>query len=263
MNFARAYNAVATPMTASGPPVAAARHPGSNRGAWTIVAIFALGFAVLAGLFAAPRGHAPPLPTGGPRGLPGRPVTGVLLDCRPLGPSPDAVLAALRDLEPDADVVLLVDVEASLVPPVVEALGLQASYHPQLYQRVRPTPGGKEKIGLCILSPHPQYAGRPIRLADGRVVGVAADVVVDGSAFSVACLDLREPSYAAVRSAPPTSVLAEPFEGFEVVAGRSEGALFVDALNAADGASVVRRRTAPDGLAFRLAARGGPATRPG
>ena len=255
---------MATADPSSRPP----RHPGSNRGIWTIVAIFALGFAVLGGLFLAPRGRAPALPAGTPRGLPERPFVGVLLDCRPLGVSPDAIVAAVRALEPAPDLILLVDVEASLVPSVIQSLGLQASYHPQLYQRVRPSADADGKVGLCVLSKHPLYGGRPIRLGPDRPVGVAVDVVAGGRAFTAACVDVREPLFAGSRPAPAGDA-AEAFGGVDVVAGRSAGALFVEAggigstAPSAGGGTieVLRRMDAPAALTFRLGGAADPATR--
>ena len=256
-------------MTTADPTVRPPRRPGSARGAWTIVAIFAVGFAVLAGLFLAPKGRAPVLPAGTPRGLPERPASGVLLDCRPLGASPDAIVAAVRTLDPAPDLVLLLDVEATLLPNVVQALGLQASYHPQLYQRVRPSAEAKEKVGLCVLSRHPLYDGRSIRLGRERPIGVAAEVVIEGRALAVSCLDVREPWFATSRSAAPPEA-AEAFARVDVVAGRSAGRLFAERAAAATTVpsagggtvEVLRRMENPAALTFRIAGPAGPATRP-
>lgn len=291
-------------MTQPDPLARPPRRPASNRGAWTVVAIFALGLTVLGGLFLAPRGHAPPLPAGTPRGRPDQPVVGVLLDCKPIGASPDAIVAAVRRLADSArsagdppsagdplrpgatpDLVVLVDVEGTFVPPVIAALGLQGSYHPQLYQRVRPTAGEKVKVGVCVLSKHPLYAGRPIRTAD-RSIGVAADVVIAGRAFTVACVDVKDQSAAAgglaavdakAEETAGTQTSADARASVGVLVGRAAGRVFAGTRDATfvavagdnpvgptiDRVEVVRRQDAPPGLVLRVVPLASPAPRPG
>src|SRR3954471_18263473 len=108
-----------------------ARH--SMRGAWTILAMFALGGLVLLGLFLAPRPHSPPAPPGVPFGVPATPLRVVVYDAaaagRPL--AAESIAADLRNRLPgagDADYVLLLGVEADQAPALASALGMQQSF---------------------------------------------------------------------------------------------------------------------------------------
>lgn len=218
------------------------RSAASHRGRWTIAAIFAVAFAVLAGLYVAPRDRSPAVPAGLIAGWPDRPVTFVVLDAGPLGPRPELVAEAVLRAAANAgrgggsgdgvlasggpavaaDVVLLIDVEASMVPPVAEALKMQGSFHPQLYQRAR---RGRANVGpppgVCLLSRLGLYAGAPVRKGGGPgeapTVGVTATAGVDGRRFDVTCLDVRQ-------NADAGAILVGVQAG--LVGGAADGGLF-------------------------------------
>jgi hypothetical protein len=111
--------------------------PGIARGAWTIAAIFALGIAVTAGLYLSPRTHSPPVPAGIVDGFPDQPVKIAIIDGSQIGPQPQRVIDAILRVERSPDVVMLIGVDSSMVPPAVEVFGMQGAYHPQLYQRTK------------------------------------------------------------------------------------------------------------------------------
>lgn len=223
---------------------------------WTIVAIFTLGFAVLAGLYLSPKSQAPRLPATVTFGPPPRPVTGVLIDCRPLGGSSEAIVAGIRKLAPSPELLLLVDIESSLVPGVIEAFGMQKSYHAELFQRSEARVGG-DRIGVCILSSHGLFEGTPIRV-DRRSIGVASAVVVGGKAMHVRCVAVDD----AALPAPPTHPKAITGESHLVLtAGRINGVWQVtlselsgEGMRTATNASVVEvsRRDAPAAIVFAV-----------
>jgi hypothetical protein len=271
------------------PAIPPARRPRSNRGAWTITAIFGLGFAVLSGLYFSPRGYAPAVPGGLVEGWPDKSLTFVVVDGGPIGPRPELLAEAVAKAAGSGelpDVALIVDVEASMVPPVAEALRMQGSFHPQLYQRVRKDrQAGGPPPGVCVLSRHPLYAGRAVRDGD-RTVGVTAVGAVDGRRFSVTCLDVRGlPAAASRASASPLGAAVG------VVAGAADDGLFMfqvpgppetpgspddaPAIVAAAGTrpggsqvpgsyllDVVARSAAPPTLVFTVRPATHPATRP-
>jgi hypothetical protein len=149
------------------------------------VALFALGGAVLWGLFQAPRNRAPASPAL-PWGTPGRPLRFVSLD---IGGQPgvsDALEAQVRGLDPDF--VLVQNVRYDDAVPLAEALGMAKHFHPALFQRADPR--SKDAPGDLLLSPHPLYdAGRVDLDADVSrhdAHGVRAVAAIDGVRFLVA-----------------------------------------------------------------------------
>jgi hypothetical protein len=242
------------------------RHPASRRGMWTIVAIFALGFAVLAGLYLSPKSQAPRLPATVTFGPPPQPVTGVLIDCRPLGGSSEAIVAGIRKLAPSPELLLLVDIESSLVPGVIEAFGMQKSYHAELFQRSEARVGG-DRIGVCILSSHGLFEGTPIRV-DRRSIGVASAVVAGDKAMHIRCVAVDD----AALPAPPAHPKAITGESHLVLtAGRIGGAwqvtlseLAAEGLQAPMAASIVdiTRREAPAAIVFSIKNQIASKTRP-
>ena len=176
----------------STPGNAAAGHSGSGaRGKWTIAAIFLLGGAVTAGLFLAPRARAPTAPANVQYGAPPRDLRVVLYDLTAAPREASAAAAAIRAVVPDPDFVLLTGVTASEVPAIARGLGMDASYHPQLFQRVRANSTAGER-GACVLSKHPLYEGHFLGTSKKEALGVAAMAVVDGRMFQVACALVRE-----------------------------------------------------------------------
>lgn len=231
-------------------------HPGSRRGIWTIAAIFALGLIVLAGLYLSPRSISPTVPAGVVSGVPDQVIRGVLLDCRPLGASPDRVIAAVRELASAPDLLLLVDIESSLVPAVVEAFAMQRSYHAELYQRAQPSLAGGGRIGVCILSPHGLFQASPVRV-DRRVIGVETIMVIDGKSMHVRCLALDD-----AVALPPIVTHPKALEGGPppvlLSGGRVRGqwVLTLDGVAAATAGGEwlveTRREAGPVGVAFKV-----------
>jgi hypothetical protein len=168
------------------------RKPGIARGAWTIAAIFAVGIAVTIGLYLSPRTKSPPVPAGFVEGFPQRAVTIAVVDAEDIGPQPQRVIDAISRVHQHPDVIMLIGIDSALVPPVAEVFGMQASFHPQLYQRVK-REDGNEHRGVCILCKQELYAGAPVKTADGRVVGVQTVATIDGRTFRLICLDTPEP----------------------------------------------------------------------
>jgi hypothetical protein len=147
--------------------------------------MFAFGGAVLWGLFMVPRRRSPPSPPA-PWGAPTRPVVFASID---FGGEPgvsDALVFQVRGL--DADYVLVQNIRFDDVLPLAEALGMEASYHPQLFQRRDPKL--KDAPGDLILSRHPLYEARPVALGpsadDANARGVQAVAVLDNVRFVLA-----------------------------------------------------------------------------
>lgn len=210
---------------------------------------------MLVGLYLSPRSAAPLTPLGLRSGVPSTPVNGVLLDCRPLGAAPDAVVAAIRTLAPSPDLLLLVDVESSLVPSIVEAFGMEKSYHAELFQRAQPNLQSGAKIGVCVLSRHPLFEGTPVRL-DRRVVGVEAVMVVEERAMQVRCVaidDQGEPPAPTVKPESPADAAPQLL----LSGGRIGGVWTVSltkgvSMESQPELSVIRRKDSPAAIAFSV-----------
>lgn len=255
--------------TTNDPRASRHRHPGSRRGVLTIIAIFALGLAVFVGLYLSPKSRAPSLPPGVSMGLPSKPIRGVMLDCRPYGPSAEAIVRAIRQHGDAPDLLVLVDVESFLVPPVIEAFGMQPSYHAELFQRAQGNANNREKIGLCILSRHALYEGTPVRV-DRRTVGVETMMVVENRAMRVRCLALDDAPPPPVNDHPKAALVGSPLV---LTAGRLAGQWQVRLQSTAkdggkndrdDAVAVTAHDTAPVVVAFTLHAEASsaPATGP-
>ncbi|HEX8912840.1 MAG TPA: hypothetical protein VF796_10810 [Humisphaera sp.] len=209
----------------------------SVRGRWTIVAIFALGFAVLGGLYLSPKGRPPAEPAGLSPDLPPRAVQFVVLDCGPLGPAPDVIATGVRAVDGSPDVVVLLGLDGSAAAPTAEALGMRASFHPALSERAQPTAGDRGRVGLCVLSRHGLYGTEVVRAGDGRIVGVRTVAAIDGHRVPVAAVDVTEGL-----SVPTVAVTV----------GRTGGALFAAGPAAGGKVDVITRKASPDAIGFAL-----------
>jgi endonuclease/exonuclease/phosphatase family metal-dependent hydrolase len=145
--------------------------------------MFALGGAVLLGLYLSPRGASPASPNV-PWRAPPRTLRFVSLDCG--GAGFDQLKGSIEAVrQSGCDFVLLQQVPAGEVLLFVEGLGLQQSYYTNLFQRIGP--GGRDEIGCLILSKHLLYDARPLA-PEGRRgphIGTWAVAAVDGSRFAV------------------------------------------------------------------------------
>jgi endonuclease/exonuclease/phosphatase family metal-dependent hydrolase len=162
----------------------------SLRGALTVLAMFALGGAVLWGLFLARRATSPRSPNiswGVPRGS----VRVVSFDCG--GKGFDELGDSVSEIRScDADFVLLQQVPAEDLLRFVEALGLQKSHYTQLFQRTGR--GGRDETGSLVLSKHPLYDAAGIR-PDGKrgpCLGTWAVAERGGVKFAVVSARLDE-----------------------------------------------------------------------
>jgi len=161
----------------------------------------------------------------------------VVLDCAPLGPAPDVFAAGVRAVDASPDVVVLLGADGAAAAPTAEALGMRASFHPALAQRARPDPGGRARSGVCVLSRHGLFATEPVRVGDGRVVGVRTVAAVDGHRVPLAAVDL------AAQADAPNGITAT---------GRAAGALFAVTTPGGGKVDVITRKSNPDAIGFTL-----------
>jgi endonuclease/exonuclease/phosphatase (EEP) superfamily protein YafD len=167
-------------------PVASPRS--LSRGAILVLGLFALGGAVLWGLFHAPRATSPAAPATAEWGVPARPLRFVSFNVLHLQRGTDGVVAAIKALDPDF--VLLQEVESRDVVGLAQALGMQRSHHPNAYHASVNLDGPKATWGNLILSRHPLYEAGSIPNPGGGSFGVWAITEVDGKKFVVANVHL-------------------------------------------------------------------------
>jgi len=160
----------------------------STKGVWLVLAMFALGGAVLGGLFLAPRAAAPPAPTDVPWGVPTRTLRFASYNILHAQRGLDRIAAEVVKLQPDF--VFLQEVESADAAQLAKALGMQANYYPHVYQTSENLAGPRASWGNLILSRHPIYAAASIPNPGGGSFGVWADAVVDGKRFIVADVHL-------------------------------------------------------------------------
>jgi hypothetical protein len=168
----------------------------SPRGKWTIAAVFAVGFAVLAGLMFFPRERPPAAPPELRWGAADRALLFVTCDLAKNRASKNSerVRAAAREagVAGQPDYVLLLNAAADEAMVMARELDMHASYRPQHHQRVKRAGGGDASAGVCILSPHPLYEGGPLRIDRKHSAGVSVVSAVGGKKFRVACLYLTD-----------------------------------------------------------------------
>ena len=169
------------------PDVTVTRLYPSRRGAWLVGAIFVFGAVVFCGMYFAPRNGPPIAPADARPGAPARNLRFVTWDLRRRHPGAMPAFEVVRQL--NADYLLLENIEEEDVIPLAEAMGMQRSYHPQLYQRARNFAGRKAEWGACVLSKYPLYDGRGIPGPEGAS-GTWAVSVVDGKRFVIAAAHL-------------------------------------------------------------------------
>ena len=207
----------------------------SARGALTVVTMFALGGAVLWGLYLAPRGVSPRSPAVS-WGAPARTLRFVSFDC---GGKPfEQVRNAVGGIRGgDADFVMLQRVPAGDVLSFVEGLGLQQTYYTNLFQRTGP--GGRDEAGCVVLSKHPLYDAHGVR-PDGRrgaCFGTWVVAAVDGVRFAIVSVQAGAAGREAVAGvwreagSPPVVVGIAPAVEGPVPAGWSaaSGSVLADA----------------------------------
>ena len=198
------------------------------RGALTILAMFALGGAVLWGLYRAPRATSPRSPDVR-WGVPARTLRVVAVDCGwtasgTVGTTPGDIVPDLARLEPD--LVLLRAMRSEDAVAYAEGLGMQRSFHPRLYQALGTRPRGP--VGCLVLSKHPVFDAVPLlsQGPDRTCFGVRATSVVDGVRFWVGTGRATPGSDAAFQGAwreagsPPVISTFDPVEAGLNTGGR-------------------------------------------
>jgi endonuclease/exonuclease/phosphatase family metal-dependent hydrolase len=161
----------------------------SWRGVLLVIGLFALGGAVLAGLFMAPRkAISPPAPVDASFGVPGRELRFVSYNVLHNQRGLENIVSEIKALAPDF--VLLQEVESRDLIELTRALNMQQHHHPNLYQRSVNLDGPKSTWGNFILSKHPIYDAGSIPNPGGGSFGVWATAVVDGKKFVVANVHL-------------------------------------------------------------------------
>jgi hypothetical protein len=171
--------------------------------------MFALGGAVLAGLFLAPRPKSPSTPADVPIGVPEGPLNFVVYDLGPGGPnlSPEVIAREIGRQGVVPDYVILFHVSLEDAAAIAARFGMQESYDPRLGQPLR---DGAEPIAACILSRHPLYDAELMTVpARKEPYGIRAWSVVGGRKFLVACAWTTSPGKALAESwkvlgSPPT-----------------------------------------------------------
>jgi len=155
----------------------------TRSGAIALLAIFVTGGVLLLGIRLTRHARPRTAPPGVPWGVPGRTLRIISHDLRRQNPQSDPMLAAMSRLNPDY--VLLQDVEEDDVVPIAQLLGMQQSFHAELFQRSMNLVGRRVTYGNCIFSKHPLYEGAPLTGGQGPF-GAWAVSVMDGRKFLVA-----------------------------------------------------------------------------
>ena len=153
-----------------------------------MLGLFALGGAVLWGLYQAPRATSPAAPPATEWGAPDRPVRVASFNALHLQRGLDAVVAEVRKVEPDF--VLLQEVDSRDVVSLAAALGMRQHHHPNAFERSANLAGPKATWGNVIFAKHSLYDAGPIPNPGGGSFGVWATTVVDGKKFVVANVHL-------------------------------------------------------------------------
>ncbi|HYO11062.1 MAG TPA: endonuclease/exonuclease/phosphatase family protein [Tepidisphaeraceae bacterium] len=158
------------------------------RGSLLVLGLFAVGGAMLWGLFLAPRPSSPAAPAGVGWGVPGRTLRFVSYNVLHNQRGIENVVAAIKPL--DADFVLLQEAESRHATDLARALGMTQTYHPRLYERSANLAGPRATWGNLILSRHPMYDAGPIPNPGGGSFGVWAVAVIEDKKFLLANVHL-------------------------------------------------------------------------
>jgi endonuclease/exonuclease/phosphatase family metal-dependent hydrolase len=160
----------------------------SWRGIVLVLSLFAVGGAMLWGLFAAPRAVSPPAPRDASWGVPERSLRLVSYNILHNQRGIERVAKEVNAF--NADFVLLQEVESRDLIELAARLGMEHHHHPRLYERSENLAGRKATWGNFILSKHPLYDATSIPNPNGGSFGVWATAVVDGKKFVIANVHL-------------------------------------------------------------------------
>jgi endonuclease/exonuclease/phosphatase family metal-dependent hydrolase len=180
LQAARAYNA--------GRSFQLMRSRFSIRGVLLVLALFAIGGAMLWGLFLAPRMITPAAPLDSTWGVPERPLRFVSYNILHCQRGSERVVEEIKQHQPDF--VLLQEVESRDVIELASRMEMKHHHHPRLYHPSVNLDGPKATWGNFILSKHPIYEAGSIPNPGGGSFGVWATAVVDGKKFVVANVHL-------------------------------------------------------------------------
>ena len=243
-------------------------------GALVCVAMFALGGAVLWGLFLSPKPRPRPSPEV-PWCVPKRPLRVVCLDGGEWGRNAEKAPPLIAPLDPDF--VLVQNVPGRAAASLAEALGMQRSFHPGHFASA----GRSDMEGRSlILSKHSLYAAAQLRPDVERPVSICvwAEAVVDGCRFAVASVDSGEGLFTWEAESPTVAAMLVDHQAsrgnppllaaFRVAAGEAARAKFLQAakLSPVGGAAGAYDADSPalSGVAvagpWRSADAAGPAT---
>ena len=153
-----------------------------------VVALFAVGGAMLWGLFLAPQAVSPPAPRDAAWGVPPRPLRFVSYNILHNQRGIENVVREIRACAPDF--VLLQEVESRDLIELASRLDMERHHHPRHYDRSSNLAGARATWGNFILSKHPLYDAGSIPNPGGGSFGVWATAVVDGKKFVVANVHL-------------------------------------------------------------------------
>lgn len=152
-----------------------------------MVGLLVFGLIIVGGLYITPRATPPQPPSHVTIRVPQRKLRFVSYDLARQPPAKDAMLPAIKRLNPDY--VMLTDVNEDDVVEIAQFLEMDHSYHPQLYQRSEHLGGKRATWGNVILSRQSMYQGSPLGGIRGGF-GAWAASIVDDAEFFVACLHL-------------------------------------------------------------------------
>jgi hypothetical protein len=163
-----------------------------------VVGLLLFGLLILGGLKFSPKGHAPTAPANVKLGVPARTLRFVAYDLARQPPGKDPLLAEIAKLNPDYLFLQGVNEDDSI--EIAEMLGMQKSFHPQLYQRSEHLAGKKGIWGNLTLAKQSLYEGAPLGGIRGGFGGWA-ESVVDDHGFFVANLHLSPGDQGAAEAA--------------------------------------------------------------
>lgn len=124
-----------------------------------LLGILVFGAVLLLGVYLSPHGKAPAAPASARWGVPARRLRIVMYDLRRQRAGEDPTFEQIAKLKPDY--LLLQGVEEDDAVQIAVMLGMQQSFHPQLFQRSMNLAGRRATYGNCVLSRWPLYEGSP------------------------------------------------------------------------------------------------------
>lgn len=154
-----------------------------------VFGLLAFGGLILGGLYLSPRAYPPQPPANVALAAPQRKLRFLSYDLHRQHPGNDPLFSGVVAMDPKPDYVFLQGVNEDDSVEIAQLLGMEQSFHPQLYQRSEHLATRLGTWGNLILSLQSLYLGSPLGGKRGGF-GVSAMSVVDERAFYVACTHL-------------------------------------------------------------------------